>query len=126
MPSPEFGDVYFGGTTNNKLYGNANDQAIFDFVEGTVSGGGIITIVGGEGVFKNASGRITFTQQDRLGLPGEPVIGQARLDFSLLRAQSVPEPLTIIGAGTALGFGAFFKRKLNHSKSARKETTKVG
>ncbi|MDJ0845921.1 PEP-CTERM sorting domain-containing protein [Crocosphaera sp.] len=29
----------------------------------------------------------------------------------------VPEPLTIFGAGAALGFGGFFKRKLNQSKS---------
>lgn len=29
----------------------------------------------------------------------------------------VPEPLTILGAGAALGFGGFFKRKLNQSKS---------
>lgn len=29
----------------------------------------------------------------------------------------VPEPLTILGLGTALGFGGFFKRKLNQSKS---------
>ena len=28
----------------------------------------------------------------------------------------VPEPLTILGAGTAAGFGAFFKRKLNKKK----------
>lgn len=28
----------------------------------------------------------------------------------------VPEPLTLLGASTALGFGAFFKRKLKHPK----------
>lgn len=40
--------------------------------------------------------------------------------------QAVPEPLTLLGTGTALGFGAFFKRQLNLSKSTNKETTKVG
>ncbi len=29
--------------------------------------------------------------------------------------QAVPEPLTILGAGTAVAFGAGFKRKLNKS-----------
>jgi hypothetical protein len=38
----------------------------------------------------------------------------------------VPEPLTILGSATALGFGAFFKRKLKSSESLEKETTKVG
>lgn len=36
---------------------------------------------------------------------------------------SVPEPFTIFGAGTALGFGTLFKRKL--SKKQQKEATKA-
>ena len=32
-------------------------------------------------------------------------------------AESVPEPLTILGAGTAIGFGAAFKRKLGKKKA---------
>ncbi|MDJ0844720.1 PEP-CTERM sorting domain-containing protein [Crocosphaera sp.] len=31
--------------------------------------------------------------------------------------QAVPEPLTILGAGTAVSFGVAFKRKLRHKKS---------
>jgi hypothetical protein len=38
----------------------------------------------------------------------------------------VPEPLTILGSATALGFGAFFKRKLKSSKTSEKETINVG
>jgi hypothetical protein len=38
----------------------------------------------------------------------------------------VPEPLTILGSATALGFGAFFKRKLKSSESSEKETINVG
>lgn len=41
-------------------------------------------------------------------------------------AQAVPEPLTILGSATALGFGGFLKRKLKPSKSSEKEITKVG
>jgi hypothetical protein len=40
--------------------------------------------------------------------------------------QPVPEPLTILGTATALGFGAFFKRKLKSSESSEKETINVG
>ena len=29
---------------------------------------------------------------------------------------AIPEPLTILGAGTAAGFGAFFKHQLNRKK----------
>ena len=38
---------------------------------------------------------------------------------------SVPEPLTMLGAATAVGFGTAFKRKLNASKSNKKETMKA-
>lgn len=34
--------------------------------------------------------------------------------------EAIPEPFTILGAGTALGFGTFFKRKLKPSKSPKK------
>jgi hypothetical protein len=40
--------------------------------------------------------------------------------------EPIPEPLTILGSATALGFGAFFKRKLKPSQFSEKETTKVG
>lgn len=37
--------------------------------------------------------------------------------------EAVPEPLTLLGAGTALGFGTFFKREL--SKKQKKEKAKA-
>lgn len=55
-----------------------------------------------------------------------------RADFNAIaisevpKTTSVPEPTSILGSATALGFGAFFKRKLKPSKSPEKETTKVG
>jgi hypothetical protein len=39
--------------------------------------------------------------------------------------ECIPEPLTILGSAAALGFGAFFKRKLKSSKSISKEIAKV-
>ena len=34
-----------------------------------------------------------------------------------IKVELVPEPLTLLGAGTAVGLGAFFKRKLNQNQS---------
>ena len=37
-----------------------------------------------------------------------------------VEVSAVPEPLTILGAGTALGFGGFFKKKLASQKDNKK------
>ncbi len=42
------------------------------------------------------------------------------------KGECVPEPLTILGAATAVAFGAGFKRKLKRSNSIERETTQVG
>ncbi|WP_198648878.1 PEP-CTERM sorting domain-containing protein [Cyanothece sp. BG0011] len=38
----------------------------------------------------------------------------------------VPEPLTLLGSATAIGFGSFFKGKLRKNKSASKKESRVG
>ncbi|MDJ0510323.1 MAG: PEP-CTERM sorting domain-containing protein, partial [Crocosphaera sp.] len=43
------------------------------------------------------------------------------LTVSSANISQVPEPLTILGAGTALGFGTLFKRKLNASKKEKEQ-----
>jgi len=107
------GDVYFNADnkSGNKLFGTANDMATIDFVNNTVMGGGTITLTGGTGIFDQASGKITFTQQDRLdptAPPGTPVVGEAVLKFSVETPKKVPEPTastTLVGIsviGTAL------------------------
>jgi hypothetical protein len=62
--------------------------------------------------------------------PSGPSVGQLPPTDQLLadggKTVPVPEPLTILGTATALGFGAFFKRKLKSSESAEKETINVG
>lgn len=99
---PILSDRYYGGS--NELFGTASDRAAFDFQQGTVSGGGTITITGGTGIFENASGAITFTQNDRLTSTNltEPFAGRATLNFSVQTAQAVPEPstnATLVGIG---------------------------
>jgi hypothetical protein len=109
---PILSDRYFGG--ENELFGTASDRAEFDFEAGTVSGSGIITLTGGTGIFDNAMGQISFTQNDRLTSPDltEPFEGQAVLEFSIQTPQSVPESSTnmaLIGIG-ALGCGVLLRR----------------
>lgn len=50
-------------------------------------------------------------------LPGQIIMRNVKSNGG----QTIPEPLTILGAGTAIGFGTFFKRQLN----SKKEKTKV-
>lgn len=110
---PILSDRYFGG--ENELFGTASDRAEFDFEAGTVSGSGIITITGGTGIFEDAIGQISFTQNDRLTSPDltEPFEGQAVLEFAVQTPQSVPEPntnMTLIGFG-AIGLGYLLRRR---------------
>ena len=101
--SPMLGDRYFGGS--NELFGKASDRAKVDFGAGTVAGGGTITLTKGTGLLENASGQITFTQQDKLdptAPPGTPVKGEAILKFSVTTPRSVPEPT---GTTSLIGIG---------------------
>ena len=45
-------------------------------------------------------------------VPGQKLVQEQEFKY-VGSLKSVPEPLTILGAATAVGFGAFFKRKLN-------------
>jgi hypothetical protein len=110
---PVLGDEYFGG--DSKLFGTAADRATINFATQTVSGGGTITLTGGTGIFNNASGQITFTQQDKLDPtvpPGTPIKGEAILKFTV-NAQKVPEPTTTAAVASMglIGAGSLVRRK---------------
>ncbi|ARV62512.1 hypothetical protein BZZ01_31240 [Nostocales cyanobacterium HT-58-2] len=110
---PRFSDRYYGGTS--ELFGSANDSAEINFATGRISGGGTITITGGTGIFENATGAITFTEEDELAPPGTPSRGLAVLNFSVKTPRMVPEPTAtpaLVGIG-GLGVG-FLLRK--HSR----------
>lgn len=96
-----FSDRYFGGA--NELFGKANDSAEINLAAGTIQGGGTISIFDGTGVFENATGKITFSQQDRLNPPGTPAEGVAKLKFEInTPVRHVPEytpTYTLVSAG---------------------------
>ena len=49
-------------------------------------------------------------------------VGRGQVDnINVTATSAVPEPLTILGAMTATGFGAIFKRKLAQKKTDRKD-----
>jgi hypothetical protein len=108
---PVFSDRYYGGA--NELFGKASDSAEINFAEGTIKGGGNITIFGGTGLFEKVTGTISFTQQDELGPPGVPSQGLATLNFTLQTPQQVPEPsatLSFIVMGIT-GVGSLISRR---------------
>lgn len=85
-----FSDRYFGGS--NELFGKASDSAEINLAAGTIQGSGIITIFNGTGVFENATGKISFSQQDKLNPPGTPAEGIAKLKFEMqMPVRKVPE-----------------------------------
>lgn len=48
---------------------------------------------------------------------------QSQLAFQVKGGYAIPEPLTMLGVGTALGFGTFFKQQL--AKNQKKDKTKA-
>jgi hypothetical protein len=126
------GDRYFGGS--NELFGRASDSAVIDLVQQTIVGGGIINVTDGTGIFENATGLITFTQEDRLtpGSTDGPLTsrGVAVLNFSIRTPQRVPEPAattTLVGlgfTGAALLLHQY-RRRVNNFESEFDELKKA-
>ncbi|MGF1676012.1 MAG: hypothetical protein ACFCUV_20350 [Rivularia sp. (in: cyanobacteria)] len=112
IPNPEENsDIYFGDSAN-KLFGKAADRATINFAEGTLGGGGTVTITGGTGIFENASGEITFEQSDRLPEnPNAPALGKATLKFTVQTPQQVPESTNVLGLAMGIvGTGLFVRQ----------------
>lgn len=114
-----FGSDVLFGSGPNKLFGTSRSTATFDFVNGTVTGSGAINITDGEGIFTDATGTLTFTQNDRLNPdPTAPIVGEAILSGSI---EAVPEPVSwpgmLVGIGV-LGSGILLRQRRRHSSTS--------
>jgi len=108
------GTLTLSGNGSDKLFGTVSGSVSVDFENLVGTGSSTITITGGTGLFENATGEITFTQNDRLTSTNltDPFEGQAILNFSVQTAQAVPEPstnATLVGA-SVIGFGLLLRR----------------
>ena len=53
----------------------------------------------------------------------ETIMGGGPMATVVESFETVPEPLSILGAGTAAGFGVFFKREVNKKKKGKKDSS---
>ena len=106
------GYIVFGSGTN-KLFGTSDASAEVNFDNLTAKGSGIVNITGGEGIFKNATSTLLFSEEDIVNLGSIITLnGLASVKGSIEVSQEVPEPTTItplIGIGLA-GIGFFVRR----------------
>lgn len=112
------GDRFFGGA--NELFTRSSGNFETDLVEGVIRGNGNLTVLGGTGIFENATGTVTFTQENRINpaAPTGTAVGLARLNFSLRTPQRVPEPTaskTMFGIG-AIGAVLLLRRHHRRTK----------
>ena len=95
-----FGTLTLSGQGNDKLFGTNKGTASLE------SGSGTISITGGEGRFRGATGTLDLFQTitsnpDPTGLTA-PIISPATISGSFLVSQAVPEPKTdamLVGIG---------------------------
>ncbi|WP_201253364.1 hypothetical protein [Nodularia spumigena] len=88
-------------------------------------GSGTITITGGAGRFRGATGIFNFTEIESLDQdPTAPLKGQAFVSGSFQTPQTVPEPSTdaILFNISVIGIGLMLRRSHKSQMSNRSET----
>lgn len=92
--------TFEGNSSSDKLFGTASGTGLIDFGTFTVKSNGTVNIIGGEGIFRGATGTLAFSQNQPLSLQiGVALKGQFRVNGSF---QTIPEPKTVtalIGVG---------------------------
>jgi hypothetical protein len=84
------------GDGTNKLFGTSDASASVNFENLTAKGSGVVNITDGEGIFKNATSTLLFSEEDIVIL-GETITlkGQALVSGFIEVPQEVPEPTTM-------------------------------
>ncbi|WP_375503138.1 hypothetical protein [uncultured Nostoc sp.] len=89
------GYIVFGSGTN-KLFGTSDASASVNFENLTAKGSGVVNITDGEGIFKNATSTLLFSEEDIVNLKSTITLkGQALVSGSIEVPQKVPESKTI-------------------------------
>ncbi|MDB9401831.1 hypothetical protein PN459_17885 [Microcystis aeruginosa CS-567/02-A1] len=115
----------FFGSGNDKLFGSSSATASFDLINNLLIGSGTITITGGAGRFRGATGIFNFTEIESLDQdPTAPLKGQAFVSGSFQTPQTVPEPSTdaILFNISVIGIGLMLRRSHKSQMSNRSET----
>ncbi|MEH2067743.1 MAG: hypothetical protein V7K47_06175 [Nostoc sp.] len=106
------GYIVFGSGTN-KLFGTSDASASVNFENLTAEGSGIVNITGGEGIFRNATGKLLFSEEDTVNLGATITLnGLASVNGSIEVTQAIPEPTTMTSLiGIGLIGGGFLVRR---------------
>jgi hypothetical protein len=104
------GNLTLSGKGKDKLIGSFSGFDVFDKANSTAFTSAKLTIVGGEGKFKNASGFGTVSGTIKTNAETLINVGTYAIDISFDVPKSVPESTSI--GGMLLGIsGAFFLKK---------------
>ncbi|AUB41462.1 hypothetical protein COO91_07510 [Nostoc flagelliforme CCNUN1] len=89
------GYIVFGSNTN-KLFGTSDASASVNFENLTAKGSGVVNITDGEGIFKNATSTLLFSEEDIVNLGSTITLkGQALVSGSIEVPQEVLEPTSM-------------------------------
>jgi hypothetical protein len=119
------GDRFFGG--ENELFTRSSGTFETDLLQGRIRGNGNLAVLGGTGIFQNATGLVTFTQENAIDPlnPTATAVGTGVLNFRLQTPIRVPEP----GLTTALFFigvtGASLWRRRSQANNLQADMKKV-
>ncbi|MDF5718735.1 MAG: hypothetical protein PUP93_33930 [Rhizonema sp. NSF051] len=108
------GYIVFGDGTN-KLFGLGDASAVLNPETLTGKGSGVVNITGGEGIFKNATGTLLYSEDDKVLLGQNITLNGLALVSGSIQSQQVPEPgntATLVSIGV-IGLGLLLR---HHSK----------
>ena len=112
------GYILFGDGTN-KLFGTSDASASVNFENLTAKGSGVVYITDGEGIFKNATSTLLFSEEDIVIL-GETITlkGEALVSGFIEVPQEVPEQTTITPLISISFIGASFLLRRRYRRVA--------
>lgn len=113
------GYIVFGSNTN-KLFGTSDASASVNFENLTAKGSGVVNITDGEGIFKNATSTLLFSEKDIVNLGATTtLLGQALVSGSIEVPQEVLEPTTVMPLISIGLIGASFIVRRRYRRFAR-------